>query len=93
MVKHPRKKQRLENEKTAQPLGSARPEDIEAEKDDEERRLESLLFGTDYQPSGKGKGREAGLIIVSEGEDGADANAGNELEQLQDSDVRIISLS
>ena len=93
MVKHPRKKQRLENEKAAQPLGSARPEDIEAEKDDEERRLESLLFGTDYQSSGKGKGREAGLIIVSEGEDGADANAGNELEQLQDSDVRIISLS
>ena len=93
MVKQPRKKQRLENEKISQPLGSIRLEDNEAEKDDEERRLESLLFGTDYQPSGKGKGREAGLIIVSEGEDGAGVNVGNELEQLQDSDVRIISLS
>ena len=87
MVKQPRKKQRLENEKITQPLGSIRLEDNEAEKDDEELRLESLLFGTDYQPNGKGKGRDTGLIVISDEEDGLGKTAGNELEQLQDSDV------
>ena len=90
MVKHARKKQRLEP--NLQPLGSVRLLDDDAEKDDEERRLESFLFGTDYRPSAKdkGKGRDEGMLLAISGDDeegGGREDAGNAMENLQDADV------
>lgn len=92
MPKHARKKQRLESE--VQPLGSVLHLDENADKDDEERRLESLLFGSDFKPSGKGKGREANFLVVSDDEDGEDLleGAGNAMEHLQDADVSTVVL-
>lgn len=87
MPKHARKKQRLESE--VQPLGSVLHLDENADKDDEELRLESLLFGTDFRPSEKGKGREANFLVVSDDEDEENPleGAGNAMEHLQDADV------
>lgn len=70
----------------------------DAAKDDEERQLESLLFGTPYVPSGKGKGkqREFALEVSDDGDDAAgtlDASAGRELENMLDSDVRLLCKS
>jgi U3 small nucleolar RNA-associated protein 18 len=69
-------------------LGVVDPHADQAGKDDEERRLESLLFGTPYVPSGKGKEKERDdLIVVSDAEDAEDGGAGGELENMLDSEV------
>ncbi|EJD04520.1 WD40 repeat-like protein [Fomitiporia mediterranea MF3/22] len=91
MVKNERKKRRTEQ--SVQPLGTVRHLDGDAEKDDEERRLESLLFGTDFKPIGKGKGREGNVILVSDEEEdneGLQDGTGNALEHLQDADLFFI---
>ena len=72
-----------------EPLGSSRRVWDDEDKDDEERRLESVLFGRPYVPSTKeGAGDE------SDGDEGmleADlALAGNEFANLMDSEVRLI---
>ncbi len=82
MGKHIRK--RLRKDKPAIPLGAAVPSDDEINKDDEERRLESLLFG---KPSVAR--REKTTICeeeVSESDNDVEVNAA-ELEGLLDSDV------
>ena len=83
MVKHTRKKQKIS--KHANPLGSVRFSN-EADKDDEERRLESLLFGTDFIADEKGKGRDEGNVIIS-GEEDVD-NGLYSLDQGENEDVR-----
>lgn len=72
------------------PLGSNKRVWEDEDKDDEERRLESVLFGKPYVPSSKGRaGGESG-----EGdEDMPEADidlAGNEFANLMDSEVRHI---
>jgi hypothetical protein len=71
-----------------EPLGSSKHTWEDEDKDDEERRLESVLFGRPYVPSSKGRARDE-----SDGEDedmpeaGVDL-AGNEFANLMDSEVR-----
>ena len=86
MGKHPRKRQRKDRpaQKSVAPLGTAALLDDDADKDDEERRLESLLFGKPFV-SGRGKGVTA-IEDVQEEYDGADVTAA-ELEGILDSDV------
>ena len=89
MAKHSRKRQRLEKatESDSLPLGARPSLTDDASKDDEERRLESLLFGTPFVPSGKGK--ETILVVGNESDGGDEANAGGaaEFEGLLDDDV------
>ncbi|KAH9947370.1 WD40 repeat-like protein [Amylocystis lapponica] len=89
MAKHPRKKQRLAKAAASdvQPLGSAVSLADDAGKDDEERRLESLLFGTHYEPSGDA-GRE---LVVSDDEPEETGAAGEkELQNLLDTDLFFV---
>ena len=69
-----------------EPLGSSRRVWDDEDKDDEERRLESVLFGRPYVPSTKqGAGGE------SDGDEGMPEAAldlaGNEFANLMDSEV------
>lgn len=62
-------------------------------KDDEERRLESLLFGVPFVPSEKGKGNRDVLIISEDEEDeelGA-VSGSKELENMLDTDVSYLT--
>jgi U3 small nucleolar RNA-associated protein 18 len=54
-----------------------------ASKDDEERRLESLLFGVPFVPSDKD------IFVVSDGKEGAEefGEGVKELENMLDTDV------
>jgi U3 small nucleolar RNA-associated protein 18 len=85
MGKHARKRQRKDKPaESVAPLGTAVLLDDDADKDDEERRLESLLFG---KPLVSGRGSKATAIQdVAEDDDGADVIAA-ELEGMLDSDV------
>lgn len=88
MGKHSRKRQKTtENDVSAlTPLGSATALDDDASKDDEERRLESLLFGTTFAPSSIRVSKQSGLIV--EEPDRVEADAGGGFDNLLDSDVR-----
>ena len=70
------------------PLGSNKRVWEDEDKDDEERRLESVLFGKPYVPSSKGRtGGESDE--EDEGLPEADMDlAGNEFANLMDSEVR-----
>jgi U3 small nucleolar RNA-associated protein 18 len=83
MAKHPRKRQKTTKEaKDIQPLGSSLLID-DASKDDEERRLESLLFGTKFVPSKKNE-----LIVVADDDEDVEMEGGGqEMNVLLDSDV------
>jgi U3 small nucleolar RNA-associated protein 18 len=86
MGKHARKRLRKDKpaHKSFAPLGTAVLLDDDADKDDEERRLESLLFG---KPLVSGRRSKVTTIEdVSEDGDGVDATAA-ELEGMLDSDV------
>jgi U3 small nucleolar RNA-associated protein 18 len=85
MGKHARKRQRKDkpSNEPAFPLGTALPEG-DADKDDEERRLESLLFGKPFVP-GRGP-RVIATEDVEEEDGGGDVTAA-ELEGMLDSDV------
>jgi U3 small nucleolar RNA-associated protein 18 len=87
MGKHPRKRQKTNA--SSMPLGdgdNARLEMLldDESKDDEERRLESMLFGVKYVPRGKGKSKEP-----DDGEEGGDALdfGGRGMDHLLDNDV------
>jgi len=83
MAKHPRKKQKTsKGVKEIQPLGANLLTD-DASKDDEERRLESMLFGTKFVPRDKTIPVGAGTDDVNEPD-----LAGNVFNNLMDSDVR-----
>ena len=86
MAKSSRKKQRIEQEKpVTQPLGVLNIGNEDAEKDDEERRLESLLFGKTFSPRDK-DGKE-NVLVVSDDEGDALDGEGNGFGHLQDDDV------
>lgn len=103
MAKHPRKRQKLDNddkpdnknkrrEKAPRvPLGTPLVVDNEAEKDDEERRLESMLFGTKFVPMDV-----PAMKIMASDDEGGDLGEGEEegtgqLRHLMDSDVCVFS--
>ncbi|KAL4069086.1 WD40-repeat-containing domain protein [Scleroderma citrinum] len=98
MTKHGRKRQKVSKDETVQPLGSNLTTLLtdNASKDDEERRLESMLFGVSYAPSSYKKRKEdkAGFVITDEEEADADAVAAGtslrELEHMLDSDLFFI---
>ncbi|KAH7884117.1 WD40-repeat-containing domain protein [Phlebopus sp. FC_14] len=90
MVKQPRKRQKTSKEEKLQPLGSHTSID-DTSKDDEERRLESMLFGVSYVPSEKSKGgttNDADAALISD-EDAVGMPL-NELENMLDSDLFFI---
>lgn len=81
MPKHARKRQKTDIiERSILGVPSALTD--ETAKDDEERRLEQLLFGTPYE-SGTTKGLDWGI------ENSEDVQ-GNELEHMMDTDVRVL---
>ena len=78
----------LEDDRDAEPLGSNKRVWEDDDKDDEERRLESISFGRPYVPSSKGR---TGGDSEEEDEDMPEADidlAGNEFANLMDSEVR-----
>ncbi|KAF5376864.1 hypothetical protein D9615_007267 [Tricholomella constricta] len=85
MAKHPRKKQKTsKGVKEIQPLGADLPTD-DASKDDEERRLESMLFGTKFVP------RDQNVIMhASEDNENEPDLGGNVFNNLMDSDLFFI---
>lgn len=89
MPKHSRKRQRTDkgSENYSQPLGARTLLTDDASKDDEERRLESMLFGTPFVPSGKGKGPKDLIVVDDDEENETGQDAGRELEGLLDTDV------
>ena len=82
MGKHARK--RLKTENPVAPLGSRVSLTDDANKDDEERRLESLLFGVPFVPSVKG---HKTILTISDDEEEVPADGGAELENMLDTDV------
>ncbi|KZT09564.1 WD40 repeat-like protein [Laetiporus sulphureus 93-53] len=88
MAKHARKKQKTANTtETVQPLGSVAALTDETSKDDEERRLESLLFGTPYNPPDKSGDK---ILVVSDNEREAEDAGDNELQHMLDTDLFFI---
>lgn len=82
----PRSHKRQKTEKLGpQPLGTTPHLIDDSNKDDEERRLESLLFGTQYA---SGSTRKSDALVISDDEE-ADVG-GNELQTLLDSEVPIL---
>lgn len=99
MTKHGRKRQKISKDETVHPLGSNVTSLLadDARKDDEERRLESMLFGVPYAPSSshtKRNGDQTGFVISDEEDEDADAAAAGtsirELEHMLDSDLFFI---
>lgn len=85
--KRSQKRQKTENAAdTLQPLGSKAALLDDSAKDDEERRLESALFGVPYVP---GRKKDEHVLLLSDNEDDEhnDLAGGNELQALMDSDV------
>lgn len=94
MAKHAKKKQKTS--KTAYqnaPDSTARLNLLldDSTKDDEERRLESALFGVKYNSGGSGKGKEKAIIdLDDEGEEMiAGTDGGRALAHLEDTDVSL----
>lgn len=86
MAKHPRKRQKTSKAaQEIQPLGSNILAD-DASKDDEERRLESMLFGTKFVPREAGPG----VVVIGGGEDDDEVEeGGQEMKNLVDTDVGL----
>ena len=78
----------LDDDGDFEPLGSSKRVWEDEDKDDEERRLESALFGKPYVPSSK---RRVGGVSDEEDEGMPEADldlGGNEFANLMDSEVR-----
>ncbi len=80
MAKHGRKRQRIAKDESKGP----NPLLDDASKDDEERRLESLLFGTPYIPN------DSKNVIEIEDDE---LEAGKEFQNLDDADVSALFCS
>ncbi|CAL1696799.1 unnamed protein product [Somion occarium] len=88
--KRSQKRQKTENAAdTLQPLGSKAALLDDSAKDDEERRLESALFGVPYVP---GRKKDEHVLLLSDNEDDEhnDLAGGNELQALMDSDLFFV---
>ncbi|PPQ68341.1 hypothetical protein CVT25_007590 [Psilocybe cyanescens] len=100
MVKHARKRQKTsQNKEHHDPVSNkaARLELLldEESKDDEERRLESMLFGVKYVPKQKGKGKMLVTSDIKEDEDVDDAEeaGGRGMQHLMDQDLFFVDNS
>lgn len=82
MARHARKKQKLTQEKPKSQLLGIDSLTDDALKDDEERRLESMLFGTKFVP----RDRDNAVNAAEDGENVLEFT-GNALNNLLDSDV------
>ena len=86
--KHNHKRQKTGKSTVAdvQPLGSRTATSLldNSEKDDEERRLESMLFGTPYVPASRKDVHTRDILVVSDEEQEED---GDELRTVLDKDV------
>ena len=103
MPKHARKRQKISQSKGSHgshaeqpiPNKAARLEMLldEESKDDEERRLESLLFGVKYVPRGGDKGKLKDITMSDDDEDEgfSDDQGGRGLQHLLDEDVRFLT--
>ena len=100
MPKNARKRQKTSQAKGSHaeqelPNKAARLEMLldEESKDDEERRLESLLFGVKYVPRGddKGKYKDIAMNYDQDEGDGTDNQAGRGMQHLLDEDVRFLT--
>lgn len=84
MGKQSRKRQKTAKQDDIQPLGSHTFIE-DTNKDDEERRLESMLFGVPYVEQ---QGDDTNILpVISDVEDGTPAPDLKELENMLDSDV------
>lgn len=63
----------------------------EESKDDEERRLESLLFGVKYVPRGEDKGKYKDITMNHDEDEDEDDQGGRGLQHLLDQDVRFFT--
>lgn len=71
----------------AQPLGSQAPSASlldDVNKDDEERKLESMLFGTAYVPAPL----HENILVISDDEQDDQVDGTTEFQTMLDSDVR-----
>ncbi|KAG8220198.1 WD40-repeat-containing domain protein [Butyriboletus roseoflavus] len=92
MGKRSHKRQKTSTKDNIQPLGSRTFVD-DTTKDDEERRLESMLFGVPYVPSEKSRDKREGDdtdVVISDVEDSAAVGNLKELENMLDSDLFFI---
>lgn len=94
MGKRASKKQKLEQKavQEVEPLGAQNAAALldDAAKDDEERRLESLLFGTKYVPAPSNEH----VLVLSDDDDDDDEDilgGGTEFQAVADTDVRTRS--
>ena len=92
MPKHARKRQKTTKISEHAPSKAARLEMLldDESKDDEERRLESLLFGVKYVPRDKGKSKASDASDEDEDEDNEIDDGGRGMQHLLDQDVRSI---
>ncbi|KAK7471295.1 U3 snoRNP protein [Stygiomarasmius scandens] len=93
MPKHTRKRQKLsastsESKEGQQNMLEALIDD--ANKDEEERRLENLLFGTTFNAKDKGKGKSSVWKDDEDGEESEEEVGGREMENLLDGDLFFI---
>lgn len=88
MIKHSRKRQKLDNR---QPLGSSNRTAAASEKDDEERRLEELIFGVPFVPSAVNTAKSRTELVGDDDEGEGIHSTGKEMDGLLDSDVRFLS--
>jgi len=92
MEKHPRKRQK-KSENTHGTLPSQTKEERLAmimddeNKDDEERRLESLLFGVKYRPRDGGKVKDSDEAGDQESDGSGEGGGGGGMRHLLDQDV------
>ncbi|TCD68579.1 hypothetical protein EIP91_010367 [Steccherinum ochraceum] len=91
--KHAHKRQKTEKSvPEVQPLGSRKAISLldDSTKDDEERRLESMLFGVPYVPASKQEGTSKDILIVSDEEEEEDLDGANELRGVLDTDLFVM---
>lgn len=90
MGKRANKRQKTEKpaRKEIQPLGASNVASLldDASKDDEERRLESMLFGTKYVPAPNNN-----VLVVSDDDEEEAFGGGTEFQTVLDTDVSTFS--
>ncbi|KAF6758824.1 WD40-repeat-containing domain protein [Ephemerocybe angulata] len=95
MVRHAKKKQKTSKTTAVNVHDTSARLDLlldDSTKDDEERRLESALFGVKYAPGGSGKGKEKPIELDDEDEEEitAQADGGRALAHLEDTDLFFV---
>lgn len=96
MPKHPRKRQKKSHQHVPQDVASSKTARLDLllddeSKDDEERRLESMLFGVKYVPQEKKKGKMISTIVDDDEQMEELDGEGRGLQHLLDQDVRFFS--